>query len=55
MHPQPLKKIKHPVNQNKPTITTEPGKQELFTIREIDAPLEPVFEAFTTTEHVIQT
>ena len=32
---------------NKTTLTVEPGKQELFIIREFDAPRELVFKAFT--------
>lgn len=32
---------------NKTTITAEPGKQELFIIREFDAPRELVFRAYT--------
>jgi uncharacterized protein YndB with AHSA1/START domain len=32
---------------NKTTIIAEPGKQELFIIREFDAPRELVFKAFT--------
>ena len=31
---------------NKTTIIAEPGKQELFIIREFDAPRELVFKAF---------
>ena len=33
--------------KNKTTITAEPGKQELFVIREFDAPRELVFRAHT--------
>ncbi|HSL46159.1 MAG TPA: SRPBCC family protein [Anaerolineales bacterium] len=33
--------------KNKTTITAEPGKQELFIIREFDAPRELVFRAHT--------
>ncbi len=33
--------------KNKTIITAEPGKQELFVIREFDAPRELVFKAFT--------
>ena len=32
---------------NKTTITAEPGKQELFIIREFEAPRELVFKAYT--------
>ena len=32
---------------NKTTVTAEPGKQELFIIREFDAPRELVFKAYT--------
>ncbi len=32
---------------NKTTMTAEPGKQELFIIREFDAPRELVFKAYT--------
>ena len=34
-------------SKNKTTITAEPGKQELFIIREFDAPRELVFKAYT--------
>jgi uncharacterized protein YndB with AHSA1/START domain len=34
-------------SKNKTTVTVEPGKQELFTVREFDAPLELVWRAFT--------
>jgi uncharacterized protein YndB with AHSA1/START domain len=34
-------------SKNKTTITAEPGKQELFIIREFDAPREMVFQAHT--------
>ena len=36
--------------KNKTTITAEPGKQELFIIREFDAPRELVFRAHTDSE-----
>lgn len=36
--------------KNKTTITAEPGKQELFITRELDAPRELVFKAFTDPE-----
>ena len=32
---------------NKTTITAEEGKQELFIIREFDAPRELLFRAYT--------
>src|SRR5512139_2925370 len=35
---------------NNTTITAEPGKQELFIIREFDAPRELVFKAHTNPE-----
>lgn len=38
------------MNTNKTTITAEAGKQELFIIREFDAPRELVFRAFTEPE-----
>ena len=37
-------------SKNKTTITAEPGKQELFIIREFDAPRELVFRAYTDPE-----
>lgn len=43
------------MSTNNPTkLTTEPGKQELFVIREFDAPRELVFKAFTTPEYVLR-
>ena len=36
--------------ENKTTITAEPGKQELFIIREFEAPRELVFRAYTEAE-----
>ena len=36
--------------KNKTTITAEPSKQELFIIREFDAPRELVFQAHTDAE-----
>lgn len=36
--------------KNNTKITAEPGKQELFIIREFDAPRELVFKAFTDPE-----
>lgn len=39
---------------NKTTITAEPGKQELFIIREFDAPRDLVFKAHTDPELYIK-
>ncbi|HEX3384224.1 MAG TPA: SRPBCC domain-containing protein [Mucilaginibacter sp.] len=36
--------------KNQTKIIADPGKQELFIIREFDAPRELVFKAFTTVE-----
>src|SRR6476659_751647 len=33
--------------QNKTTVTAEPGKQELYIIREFEAPRELLFKAYT--------
>ena len=38
------------VSKNKTAITAEPGKQELFIVREFDAPRELVFKAYTDPE-----
>ena len=38
----------------KTTIIAEPGKQELFIIREFDAPRELVFKAFTDPKLLVQ-
>jgi len=38
----------------KTTVTAEPGKQELFIIREFDAPRELVFKAYTDPELYVQ-
>jgi uncharacterized protein YndB with AHSA1/START domain len=38
------------MSNNKTTVTAEPGKQELFIIREFDAPRELVFKAHTDPE-----
>ena len=38
------------MSKNKTIITVEPGKQELFIIREFDAPRELVFKAYTDPE-----
>jgi uncharacterized protein YndB with AHSA1/START domain len=35
------------MSKNKTIITAEPGKQELFVIREFEAPRELVFKAYT--------
>ena len=35
------------ITKNQTTLKVEPGKQELFVIREFDAPRELVFKAFT--------
>ena len=35
-------------------VIAEPGKQELFIIREFDAPREKVFKAFTDPEILVQ-
>jgi len=37
-------------SKNKVTVTAEPGKQELFIVREFDAPRELVFKAYTDAE-----
>jgi len=39
---------------NKTTVTAEPGKQELFIIREFDAPRELLFKAHTNPDLYIQ-
>jgi uncharacterized protein YndB with AHSA1/START domain len=39
---------------NKTTIKAEPGKQELFVVREFDAPRDLVFRAFTEPDLLIQ-
>ncbi|WP_138477293.1 SRPBCC family protein [Dyadobacter bucti] len=41
-------------SNNKTQIIVEPGKQELFVIREFDAPRELVFKAFSTEEILVQ-
>jgi uncharacterized protein YndB with AHSA1/START domain len=41
-------------NNNKTTITAEPGKQEMLITREFDAPRELVFKAFTDPELYVQ-
>src|SRR5574342_582908 len=40
--------------KNKTIITVEPGKQELFIIREFDAPRELVFKAHTDPDLYVQ-
>ena len=40
--------------KNKTQLTIEPGKQELFTSREFDAPRELVFKAFTDPKLVMK-
>jgi len=40
--------------KNKTTIIGEPGKQELYIIREFDAPRELVFKAFTDPDLLVQ-
>lgn len=42
------------VHKNKTKIVAEPGKQELFIIREFDAPRELVFKAFTDRDLIVQ-
>lgn len=39
---------------NKTKITAEPGKQELFIIREFDAPRDLVFRAYSEEELLVQ-
>lgn len=41
-------------SKNKTKIIAEPGKQELFIIREFDAPRELVFRAFSDKDILIQ-
>ena len=41
-------------NKNQTTIIAEKGKQELFIIREFDAPRELVFQAFSDPEMLVQ-
>ena len=40
--------------KNQTTIIVEPGKQELFIIREFDAPRELVFKAYTDPKIIVQ-
>ena len=42
------------MSKNKTTITVEPGKLDLFIIREFDAPMEVVFKAHTDPELFIR-
>ncbi len=42
------------MSTNKTTVTAEPGKQELFIIREFDAPRELVFKAHVDPEIYIK-
>jgi uncharacterized protein YndB with AHSA1/START domain len=39
---------------NKTTVTAEPGKHDLFIIREFDAPRELVFKAYTDPDLYVQ-
>jgi len=41
-------------HKNQTHLTVEPGKQELFIVREFDAPRELVFEAFTHADLYVQ-
>ncbi len=41
-------------SSNKTQVIAEAGKQEVFIIREFDAPRELVFKAFTTPEIMVQ-
>lgn len=42
------------MSKNKTTIKADPGKQELFIIRELDAPRELVFRAYTDPKLYVQ-
>src|SRR5713226_7518320 len=42
------------MSKNKTKITAEPGKQEIFIEREIDAPRELVFKAYTDPKLYVQ-
>ncbi|MBS1564011.1 MAG: ATPase, partial [Bacteroidetes bacterium] len=35
------------------TVTADPGRQDLFIVREFDAPRELVFEAFTNPKYLV--
>jgi uncharacterized protein YndB with AHSA1/START domain len=41
-------------NSNKTQVIAEPGKQEVFIIRQFDAPRELVFKAFSTPDIMVQ-
>ena len=43
-----------PAKKNKTILIAEPGKQEIFVMREFDAPRDLVFKAFTTPEIYVQ-
>src|ERR1041385_235850 len=40
--------------KNKLKVTAEPGRQEVFIVREFDAPREDVFKAFTDPKLLVQ-
>jgi uncharacterized protein YndB with AHSA1/START domain len=40
--------------KNQTSIKAEPGKQEIFIVREFEAPRELVFKAFTTPELIVK-
>ena len=42
------------ITKNQTTFKVEPGKQELFVIREFDAPRELVFKAFTDPKIIVK-
>jgi uncharacterized protein YndB with AHSA1/START domain len=42
------------MSRNTTTLIAEPGKQELFVIREFDAPREQIFKAFVNPELYVQ-
>lgn len=42
------------MGKNKARVTSEPGKQEIFIMREFDAPRELVFKAFTDPKLYVQ-
>src|SRR5258706_12155710 len=48
------KRRKNMSSKNKTTIKVEPGKQDLFIIREFDAPRELVFKAHTDPKLYVQ-
>ncbi len=41
-------------SKNQLKITAEPGKQEVFIVREFEAPREDVFEIYTNPEYIIK-